>query len=930
MKLQQAPPFGYDKLKHGHVIDWDRSSLKIKGQRVLLVGGEFHYWRIPDKERWEGILKAYKGGGLNCVRIYFHWGYHNPVEGKYVFDGNKDVDYLLGLCEKIGLYVFVASGPYICAETTAGGFPLWLLQHRDVRIRHMKGDLRFEYDGVFMKHAKDWLAQFIVRVKQHQLTENAKGCIVGYQIENEYGFTLIKGLRRYMAELAQHVRDCGITVPIFHNDAYESGSWNGLVDLYGFDKYPVFANKKARALKPSSWPVWMFKLLVDRSEQVVRGYKPPARDSPMFIPELQGGWYNHWTVKYSFDELYDYYGATYQKMLVESYAAQGTSIMVLYMYYGGTNHGAIGGAEVCTSYDYAGCLREFGFLADRGRHLRAFLLFANSFMPSIVEAVRVKPSIKTKPGGMLYRQRVAPDGTEFYYFRNFTGNKDEFAVTLADGTRVPKGGWHVLEPRDSLVAVGNHGAGDFTIKFCSMPVLVKATTARGTIMVVGRNGGELLLDGDGFKAAGGATLVEEAGFTRVQFASPGLATVSSRAGRILDIVCLSMEEALTCNTRFMEGESVITWGAHESYFTRENTVEIHALGKQRVHLFSSRNAEGFSDVDGSPFPGLKVAELGEDADDVDVDPSGWERMKIGPGQVSWKAIDRATQLDPIDHGFMCGHVIYKCTFNPGDAKDLSIKLNIRHKAAVWLNGKCVGGHHVYNLAALIDPFHPGSINGPDPLRLGGRNYNLSGAIKPGKENDLLVLVENLGHGKQFFMFDDCRIPRGILSVKFSKELASEKWFIAGIDVTKLDDAYSTSGLPGEREAVGGGKARWEPADELSLQPDDMVTWFRTSFSWSAPVGVSVPLRLHLEGSHNASIFLNGHLVGRYWGEQGPQHDFYLMEKYLRAENVLVLGCWTTTDDSFSAEIMPYLVKADSGNLDEGGILAATKEYRFSL
>ncbi len=925
------PPSAYDKTKFGKVIDWDRFSLRIKGQRVFLVGGEFHYWRVPDRERWEDILKSYKGGGLNCVRIYFHWGYHNPAEGKYVFDGNRDVDYLLKLCEKVGLYVFVASGPYICAETNAGGFPLWLLQKRDVRIRHMKGDLHFQYDEVYMKHVKDWFSHFIGQVKQHQLTENPSGCIIGYQIENEYGVTIIKGLRRYMAELAQMVRDCGITVPIFHNDAYESGSWNGLVDLYGFDKYAVFADKKAKGLKPVSWPTWMFKLLVDGSEKKVRGYRPPARDSPMFIPELQGGWFNHWTVKYGFDDLYDYYGSTYQKMLVESYAAQGTSMMVLYMYYGGTNHEAIGSPEVYTSYDYAGCLREYGFLTDRARQLRTFILFAKSFMPSIVEARHVKPSIKTTPGGMLYHQRTAPDGTEFYYFRNFTGNKDGFAVILADGTRVPKSGEHVLGPRDSLVGVGNHGTGDFTIKFCSMPVLVKAPTMRGTIMVLGHNGGELLLDGDGFKVLGGAMLVVEGNLTRVQFVAPGFATVTSRSGKILDIVCLSMVEALTCNARYIEGELAITWGAHGSYFSREKSVDFRVLGKQRVYLFSSHYMKGFDDVKVAPFPGLKAAELGEEISIIDLVPSGWERMKPALDKVTWKPIDIQAGRDPIDHGFMCGHVLYKCTFNPGDVKRLTLKLNIRHKVAAWLNGKFIGSHHVYNLATLIDPLHPGSINGPDPLKLGGRKYDLSRAITPGKDNELIVLVESLGQCKQFFMFSDCRIPRGILSARFSKKLASEKWSIAGTDVTTLNDAYATSGLPGESDALAGGEGvRWESVDELALQPNDQVVWFRTTFWWNLPEDAWVPLRLHLEGFHNANIFLNGHYVGRYWGDRGPQHDFFLMDKFLQAENVLVLGCWTATDDSFSAEIKPYTVKADSGNLDEAGTLAATKVYRFGL
>ena len=48
-----------------------------------------HYWRVPDRNRWRPILQKYRSGGLNAVRIYFHWGYHSPNEGVYVFDGNR-------------------------------------------------------------------------------------------------------------------------------------------------------------------------------------------------------------------------------------------------------------------------------------------------------------------------------------------------------------------------------------------------------------------------------------------------------------------------------------------------------------------------------------------------------------------------------------------------------------------------------------------------------------------------------------------------------------------------------------------------------------------------------------------------------------------------------------------------------------------------
>ncbi|HME52792.1 MAG TPA: beta-galactosidase [Candidatus Lokiarchaeia archaeon] len=962
MTMKQPNLPKYNKEKYGNIIDWDKYSLKINGNRVFLIGGEFHYWRVPDKERWADILKTYKAAGLTCMRIYFHWGYHSPAEGKYVFDGNRDVDYLLTLCEEIGLYVFVASGPYICAETQAGGYPLWMLQKRDVRIKHMKGNLTQKYDETYMKYCKDWFEHFIPNVKKHQLTENSSGCVIGYQIENEYleSAVVVKGQKRYMIELMKIVRDCGITVPIFHNDALDRGSWNWLVDMYGFDKYPAFANKKARTLNRDGWSIKSFTHAVDGLEKRVRNFGPCASETPMFIPELQGGWFNHWTVKYGFDDLYDYYGPTYQKMLVESCAAQDVTIMDLYMFYGGTNQGAIGNPEVYTSYDYSACLREYGYQSDRLKELRMFLLFTKSFMPSIAETTLVPaPDITCSTEGVLNLERKATDGTCFYFFRNFNmANQDKFSIHLADGTRVPREKDQFFKPRDAFVAVGNLAVDGFKIKFCSMPILVKGKAPGGTLLVVEKNeaeqnGGELLIEGNQFSVSGTMKSDVDNGFSRIWFEDEGIASVVTPDDKVLDIICLSRTSARTCNADF-SGESVkIAWGTHACYFTRDGKLEVQAEGKERLYLLAYEPAEipgfmSFKDSDVTTLhydkefawphgldTCLKYADVGEDEPDVDLEALQWSRIKLDLANANdaaaWKPIDIKTQNDPIDHGFMSGHVIYKCEFNPGNTKAMSLALNIRHKAAVWLNGKFVGSQKNYTVTLLISLTSPGGINGPDPLFMGTKKYDLAPALKPGETNQLVVITESLGQNKQFFPINDVRQPRGILSAKFSKTPIKSQWFISGEDVTTLENPYSTSGLPGERLGFHEGNGEgWDKITELSVQPSDQLAWFKTTFPWNVAEDTWIPLRLHLEGMHNANIFLNGHYIGRYWGEAGPQHDFYLMDKFLQAENTLVLACWTTTDDTFKAELLPYMINPSSGNIDPAGAIAATKKYLFDL
>lgn len=249
----------YDRTTYHDRIDWDKYSITIAGERTMIFAGEFHYWRVPDRERWPDILKQYRGMGMNAIRIYFHWGYHSPDEGVYLFDGNRDVDYLLDLCEDMGLFVLAAPGPYICAETSAGGYPPWLIAKRELRIRHNKIMLWREYDPDFAEYEKEWLHHVLPIIAKHQITDKKNGCVIGLQLDNELFETMAIilpiGLRDQMRVLAKAARDEGIHVPLLSNDGFEESSWVprpeldarpavgvwsnkpfGL-DWYGFDKY---------------------------------------------------------------------------------------------------------------------------------------------------------------------------------------------------------------------------------------------------------------------------------------------------------------------------------------------------------------------------------------------------------------------------------------------------------------------------------------------------------------------------------------------------------------------------------------------------------------------------------------------------------------------------------------------------------------------
>jgi len=167
-------------------VTWDSHSLLIDGKRILLYGGEFHYWRLPSPQLWTDRLEKMKAAGLNAVSIYFDWQYHSNAPGKYDFTGIRDVDRLLSIADRLGLYVLARVGPYMNAEVDAGGLPGWLLREPLYpRNQSWNGTTAVaQYSPLYEQYAKEWFDHILPIVARHQVTNG--GSVVLLQIENEY------------------------------------------------------------------------------------------------------------------------------------------------------------------------------------------------------------------------------------------------------------------------------------------------------------------------------------------------------------------------------------------------------------------------------------------------------------------------------------------------------------------------------------------------------------------------------------------------------------------------------------------------------------------------------------------------------------------------------------------------------------------------
>ncbi|OCL07722.1 glycoside hydrolase family 35 protein, partial [Glonium stellatum] len=100
-------------------------SLIVHGERVLIMSGEMHPWRMPVPPLWVDIFEKIKALGFNTISFYVHWGLVEYAKDDPNFDGWLSLEPFFEAATRTGMYLIARPGPYINAETTGGGTPGW-------------------------------------------------------------------------------------------------------------------------------------------------------------------------------------------------------------------------------------------------------------------------------------------------------------------------------------------------------------------------------------------------------------------------------------------------------------------------------------------------------------------------------------------------------------------------------------------------------------------------------------------------------------------------------------------------------------------------------------------------------------------------------------------------------------------------------------
>lgn len=304
----------------------ENGKIVIDAKSEQIISGAIHYFRILP-ELWEDRLLKAKQCGLNTIETYMCWNLHEPQEGKFDFEGLLNFEKFIKIAEKLGLWVIVRPGPYICAEWENGGLPSWLMNKEGLRLRCM--------NKAYLAALEPFLNEVLTRLKKLQYTAN--GPIIALQVENEYGS--FGNDHEYLRHLRGIFLGQSISVPLFTSDGpgdhyIQGGTIPELTMTLNFGSDPGKYFAKGR------------------------GYRP---EGPDFCMEFWNGWFDHWGEEHHTRD------AANAADTLDRILKAGANVN-FYMFHGGTNFNFWNGANyvdgkllpTITSYDYDAALNECG------------------------------------------------------------------------------------------------------------------------------------------------------------------------------------------------------------------------------------------------------------------------------------------------------------------------------------------------------------------------------------------------------------------------------------------------------------------------------------------------------------------------------------------------------------------------------------------
>src|SRR4051794_20722675 len=69
------------------IVTWDEYSISVRGERIVLLSGEFHPFRLPSPGLWLDVFQKVRALGFSAVSFYLDWALLEGEQGHIRVDG---------------------------------------------------------------------------------------------------------------------------------------------------------------------------------------------------------------------------------------------------------------------------------------------------------------------------------------------------------------------------------------------------------------------------------------------------------------------------------------------------------------------------------------------------------------------------------------------------------------------------------------------------------------------------------------------------------------------------------------------------------------------------------------------------------------------------------------------------------------------------
>ncbi|KAI0790316.1 glycoside hydrolase superfamily [Irpex lacteus] len=841
-------------------VQWDNYSLFLNDQRIFLHSGEFHTFRLPVPDLWLDIFQKMSAAGLNALQ---------PM-----FDAAKQA----------GIWIVLRPGPYINAETTAGGLALWSTSLTHSELRTNASDIEASW--------QQYVDAIIDMTVENQISNG--GPVIAFHCE-------------YLLALLLHSGQSVNSNARTYNDPGEGSNFingTGAVDIYGLDSYPQHFD----CSNPTVWaPV------TTNYHQYHETVNP---SQPFYMPEFQGGSFDPWGGP-GYDACEVLTGSDFMDVFYKWNWASNVKLISYYMLYGGTNWGGL--AE--PAYDYGASIRENRALDTKFDELKHFIGISTTGIPGVNVS---------NPAAFVTLLRNPDSGAGFYLVRQANSSSTDtisysLTVPTSRGTlRIPQqlpGNTISLIGRQSRVIVTDYSFGKSSkLTYSTARILFAGTIGtRDVILLYGdpNEGTEFAID-DSANSIQPVVKPQSDDAPLLIYADASIA--SAYFAPVLPGKFGSNNTILVGGPNLVRNASISSDGTKLSLRGDLNaSTDLSLLVPPTVKSVTWNGGNvRVTEVDQIPgfLQGQLEFTLNQEKDIRVPSLTGWKfqdslpEVKDGFDDSKWVTADHTTTniTKPLFgdgrvlYGASCCEniVLWRGHFN-GTSSTTAVNLTINGGSA-FAASVFINSHFINTTSSLSDEQTNTLFTFP------------AGSVKIGQDNVITVVQDHMGNDED----PTERSPRGIPGFALTGGNITT-WKVQGKlggytnFPDKLRGVLNEGGLFGERS--------WStrsPSQGLPSGPG--VGFFVTTFDLDVPKDVDAFFSFEFTEpagqAYRALLFVNGWQYGKRVANFGPQTKFPVPTGILNhnGKNTVALALWQLTGSSVSPQLKLVLDDALQGGV----------------